>query len=134
MVTKNPGRLAIHRRSDEIVFLQERLRSLELQTTPAPAEKLSVDRSERDIQQEALLRQQELADELLHTRQIEPLGEALQRRLAMAERIRRDLTPSDVNALASGQWTGGDALRLAEIDRLALSDMLQHWWAWLREA
>jgi hypothetical protein len=47
---------------------------------------------EHNLELAALLRQRDLADELLHTRQIEPLGETLQRRLAMAERICREFT------------------------------------------
>jgi len=87
-----------------------------------------------DVQGEALLRQRELADELLHTRQVEPLGEALQRRLAMAERICQGLASTGSSHGTSDQVTGSDTYRLAEVERLALADMLQRWWAWLRES
>ena len=129
----NSGRLAIHRRSDEMNFLQHRLRTL--QDAPTPTE----------MESDVWARGRTLADELLHTRHTEPLRETLQRRLAMAERICRDLaprsqplpsSPSQVqNALRSGakdQDHLSDAYRIAEIERLALSDMLQQWWAWLR--
>ena len=130
MTARNSGRLAIHRRSDEIAFLQDRLRALQREATPAATDQSVADLAEQKAH-DALLRQRELADELLHTRQTEPLGEALQRRLAMAERICRELVSLDTPA--SDQQPGFMVYRLAEIERLALAEMLQHWWARLRE-
>jgi hypothetical protein len=104
MTLRNPGRLAIHRRSDEIAFLQHRLRVLSAardaheRVPPAesqgPQVQLHSAAAQRDLSTEVVEREYDLADELLHTRQIEPLGETLQRRLAMAERVCRDLGPS----------------------------------------
>jgi hypothetical protein len=104
MTLRNPGRLAIHRRSDEIAFLQHRLRVLsaarDAQEQVPPAEsqgprfQLHFSAAQRDLSTEVVEREYDLADELLHTRQIEPLGETLQRRLAMAERVCRDLVLS----------------------------------------
>jgi hypothetical protein len=133
MMSRNPGRLAIHRRSDEIVFLQDRLHALgEIQRVKT-VNPLPVHSVQRELQSEALERQRELADELLHTRQIEPLGEALQRRLAMAERVCQSLIPTDPSHTISEPAAGSDTYRLAEVERLALVDMLQRWWTWLRE-
>ncbi len=112
MPPDNAGRLAIHRRSDEIIFLQHRLRALQ---------------AERDLQTEVLARERDLADELLHTRHTEPLGETLQRRLVMAERICRDLS----RTATPRQGYLPDAHRVAEIERQALDEMLRHWWVWL---
>ena len=107
MTLRKPGHLAIHRRSDEISFLQHRLRVLggvqvSHEDGKAQAEGPEALEGQRpiqidavgarwDLELEALLRERDLTDELLHTRQIEPLGEALQRRLAMAERVCTDL-------------------------------------------
>lgn len=155
MALRNPGRLAIHRRSDEIAFLQHRLRVTDAahkvsQPQDEDLEATSRDQhtpegasaAERDLRMAALVRERELADELLHTRQIEPLGETLQRRLAMAERICRDLAP---RAELSGQRAAGsnqpkaqghlsDAFRVAKIEHKALAEMLKQWWNWLRES
>ena len=118
----NPGRLAIYRRSDEVAFLEHRLRTL------AAASAIT----ERDLQFEVLMRERDLADELLHSRQIEPLGETLQRRLAMAERVCRDLTLHGGPAEDRGHLT--DAHWVAEIERRALAQMLEYWWAWLSKS
>ena len=64
---------------------------------------------ERDLQLEVLARERDLADELLHTRQTEPLGETLQRRLAMAELICRDLALRSEYALESPTYTDDQA-------------------------
>jgi hypothetical protein len=113
-------------------FLQHRLRTL--QDVPALTE----------LENDVWARGRTLADELLHTRQTEPLGETLQRRLAMAERICRDLAPQGKplpsnpsqaqnapRSRANDQGHLSDACWIAEIERLALSDMLQQWWGWL---
>ena len=199
MTLGNPGRLAIHRRSDEIAFLQQRLRALAAalpfnrtgeegpETTSYGARiQNNAYPIERNLQLAALVRERDLADELLHTRQIEPLGEALQRRLAMAERICRDLALRDRPRLqrpddpdgprlkgfvpqpaldatsaethrvpTSARGTGGEgdqgrrsgapdqvdirdhlseACWVAEIERRALTEMVKHWWAWLRKS
>jgi hypothetical protein len=161
MTLKNPGRLAIHRRSDEIAFLQHRLRVLGDVPTPQrdPNKALQLRLkdhlisghtadAEADLELEVLLRERDLVDELLHTRQIEPLGETLQRRLAMAERICHDLLvradahsdTGDPDLLAglaadrgqSVSWNRvSDAYWVAEIERRALNETLDHWWAWL---
>jgi hypothetical protein len=118
MIPRNAARLAIHRRADEMAFLQHLLRILRekaLQTAPGHATLPIVER-ERD-----------LADELLHTRQTEPLGETLQRRLMMAEHICRDLARPEMYDAE----TVSDAYGVAETERQALSDMLKQWWAWL---
>jgi hypothetical protein len=141
MTQSNTGRLAIHRRSDEIAFLQDRLRTLAAasrfnrigeQETEATSDSIptqnNVYAKEQDLQFEVLARERELADELLHTRQIEPLGETLQRRLAMAERICRDLAPR------RGSDDLSEACQVAEIERRALTEMLEHWWVWLRKS
>ena len=135
MNQRNSGHLAIHRRSDEVTFLKQRLHDLEkmLQGEQAQEEQTATWRRERD-----------LADELLHTRHTEPLGETLQRRLAMAELVCRDLTtiqrkdaesivaplgrPSTSVSTRASQRNYG----MAETERRALADMLQQWWAWLR--
>jgi hypothetical protein len=101
MTLRNPGRLAIHRRSDEIAFLQHRLHVLSAALDAREQALQSESRGDRgqpqaaasryDLSTQIVEREYDLADELLHTRQIEPLGETLQRRLAMAERICRDL-------------------------------------------
>jgi hypothetical protein len=143
MTLRNPGRLAIHRRSDEIAFLQYRLRMLSAarDTEEQPHQSRSRDDRDQpeaaaaqyDLSTEVMKREYDLADELLHTRQIEPLGETLQRRLAMAERICRDLavrtepslqSPSDpgesssshqpraeVEGFASAEASGGEPQR-----------------------
>jgi hypothetical protein len=118
MTLLNSGRLAIHRRSDEISFLQHRLRVLEAA--------LQSNSPEDDLQIEALGRERDLTDELLHTRQTEPLGETLQRRLAMAERICHDLTP-----ITSEKHHRLTAYQVAQLECRALAEMLQQWWAWL---
>lgn len=118
MIPRNAARLAIHRRADEMTFLQHRLRTLRdaaLQTAPDYAALPVVER-ERD-----------LADELLHTRHTEPLGETLQRRLMMAEHICRDLARPETHDAE----TASDAYWAAETERQALGDMLKQWWAWL---
>jgi hypothetical protein len=101
-----------------------------------------------------LMRERDLADELLHTRQTEPLGETLQRRLAMAERICRDLALQTEPQLWRSDLSGGQrpdqgsggldqardrdrgpgAYRVAEIERQSLTEMLNQWWAWLRKS
>jgi hypothetical protein len=172
MASRNPGRLAIHRRSDEIAFLQHRLRVLqeaqaahersEAQVPEATVEechtRADTRGSEQNLELEILVRERDLADELLHTRQIEPLGETLQRRLAMAERICRELrfrtdvalqhTPapdalpetghvevlSDERDWASHRERLPAAYWVADIERRALTKMLNQWWAWLRES
>lgn len=101
MTLRNPGRLAIHRRSDEIAFLQHRLRVLSAardakeqasqSESPGDRDQPEAAAARYDLSTQVVEREYDLADELLHTRQIEPLGETLQRRLAMAERICRDL-------------------------------------------
>jgi len=118
MIPRNAARLAIHRRADEMEFLQQRLRTLRdeaLQTAPDHVTLPSVER-ERD-----------LADELLHTRHTEPLGETLQRRLMMAEHICRDLARPETHDAE----TVPDAYGMAETERQALGNMLKQWWAWL---
>lgn len=152
MTLGNTGRLAIHRRSDEIAFLQERLRTLAssppLKRIGEKDPKATPDGAcmqntafpmENNVQFEALARERDLADEFLHTRQTEPLGETLQRRLAMAERICRDLALRD--RLRTQRPTGAgsqdhlsEACRVAEIERRALTEMLEQWWAWLRNS
>jgi hypothetical protein len=167
MTQRNPGRLAIHRRSDEIAFLQHRLRVLSdahgLPDVGGPQEDAfgaaadqrgdqpGFSSDERYLRLEVLVRERDLADELLHTRQIDPLGEALQRRLAMAERVCRDLAPrsepvtqspaSISNQVQDGEPDSPDhqdrpseAYWVAEIERRALAEMLNLWWAWLRAA
>lgn len=167
MTQRNPGRLAIHRRSDEIAFLQHRLRVLsDAHGRPDVGEphehafdaaadergdQPGFPSDERDLRLEVVVRERDLADELLHTRQIEPLGEALQRRLAMAERICRDLAlrtepvtqspTSTGNQVQDGEpdWPDyqdrpSDAYWVAEVERRALTEMLDQWWAWLRAA
>lgn len=161
MTLRNSARLAIHRRSDEIAFLQHRLRAFRAELTRHNAPP-----AERDPRIEVLARERDLADELLHTRQTEPLGETLQRRLAMAERICRDLTPrteplhqhpsgSHLPSKADGARDAGecqgeqsgeqdearfgtesqdrlpDAYWVAKTERQALAEMLEQWWAWL---
>jgi len=132
---RNTARLAIHRRSDEMAFLQQRLRAL--QTQDKALETASRDRgaqdgvpsTERDLSKEIVARERDLADELVHTRHTEPLGETLQRRLAMAERICCDLVETGLDAdgnLPHAYW-------IAEIERQALIEMLKLWWAWLHE-
>jgi hypothetical protein len=118
MTLLNSGRLAIHRRSDEISFLQHRLRVLEAA--------LQDNGPEDDLQTGALERERDLADELLHTRQTEPLGETLQRRLAMAERICRDLT-----SMADEKHRRLYVYRVTQLECRVLAEMLKQWWAWL---
>jgi hypothetical protein len=118
MTPRNAARLAIHRRADEMAFLQHRLRILrdQAQQTAPDHATLPVVERERD-----------LADELLHTRHTEPLGETLQRRLMMAEHICRNLAlpeTRDAEAASKAHW-------VAETERQALGDMLKQWWAWL---
>ncbi len=165
MTQRHPGRLAIHRRSDEIAFLQHRLRVLSAaqessrrqaqeDITRESGDQLEISVEEAEFRQEVMARERDLADELLHTRQTEPLGEALQRRLAMAERVCRDLTPhikhsSQVPGSAghpmqregSGQAQDpvrgpqrSDTYRVAEVECQALTEMLNQWWAWLRDS
>ena len=165
MTSRNPGRLAIHRRSDEIAFLQNRLRVLgdvdsSQEDRIAPKRRfeehlINGDKASagRILELEVVLRERDLVDELLHTRQIEPLGETLQRRLAMAERICLDLsvhgdTRSGAGesvfsgalsvATVSDQGATGDrvsdAFWVAEIERRALNRTLEQWWAWLSES
>ncbi len=135
MNQRNAGHLAIHRRADEVTFLKQRLRDLEVKLQDEP----------ESNQQGAATwrRERDLADELLHTRHTEPLGETLQRRLAMAELVCRDLAPiprespesSGAPGSRSSTMTPTQAQRdygMAETERLALTDMLQHWWTWLR--
>ena len=140
MTSRKPGRLAIHRRSDEIAFLQHRLRVLgEAEGSHA----VDVAGEGQGLELNVLARERDLADELLHTRQIEPLGETLQRRLAMAERICQDLRrrstdgKSDPQALdVDDAWRGQrerfpESYWVVEIERRALGEMLDQWWAWL---
>lgn len=170
MTLLNPGRLAIHRRSDEIAFLQHLLRVLsDAQADHGGSEiqddvlesvvgdrhvEQSVPADEHDLQLEILVRERDLADELLHTRQTEPLGETLQRRLAMAELICRDLVPraaplsqnlTGPGSKVHGKWGDGpervnrqdglpDAYCVAQAERRALNEMLNQWWAWLRKS
>jgi hypothetical protein len=179
MTLRNPGRLAIHRRSDEIAFLQHRLRVLSDAQISREAGELqdkvlesgarersaqsSASADEGDLQLEVWPRERDLADELLHTRQTEPLGETLQRRLAMAELVCHDLARR-VKQLPAGSTCptvpaeprpdGGHAQEeqsgepkrasrhdrlckaywVAEIERRALTEMLNQWWAWLRRS
>jgi hypothetical protein len=94
------------------------------------------------LQLEVWVREHDLADELLHTRQIEPLGETLQRRLAMAERVCRDLSPragdqvarTDARAKSGERYSLSDIYWVAEIERRALAEMLDLWLSWLRES
>lgn len=129
MPTRDSVRRSAHRRKDEIAFLRERLQALEIaistQMTLAAATHTGV--NWRDIYEY----ERQLADELLHARHSEPLGETLQRRLMMAERWSRELAQSAANL--PGQQAGGVAYWAAEKARLALSETLQHWWAWLAE-
>ena len=79
---------------------------------------------ERDIQLDAMMRERDLADELLHTRQTEPLGETLQRRLAMSERICRDLAPraepvAQRPVYLTSPLSQGSAAREGDIERRA---------------
>jgi hypothetical protein len=167
MTFRTPGRLAIHRRSDEIAFLQHRLRVIDdsriahkygeqedLKPTLQERYQNTTSGKEDELKLEILMRERDLADELLHTRQIEPLGETLQRRLAMAERICRDLAlptepPLQRSDLADGQRPdqgsdrlnqaryrdrGPGAYRVAKIEHQALTEMLNQWWAWLRKS
>jgi hypothetical protein len=138
MSLRNPGRLAIHRRSAEIEFLQHLLRSRrgpELPDDEQPQTENQPPLPPKDsIAWQVQMRQRALADELSHTRQTEPLGEALQRRLAMAELICRELDPPDSDFSQPDDGASGTAHRTAEIERQALADMLQRWWAWLRKA
>jgi hypothetical protein len=165
MTSRNPGRLAIHRRSDEIAFLQNRLRVLGDVGSPkqdpiaakSEFEEHQIDgdtaSAERILELEVLSRERDLVDELLHTRQIEPLGETLQRRLAMAERIcvelsaradarrgaGRSVLPGTSSAGTASRQGGAwdrmsDAYWAAEIERRALNRTLEHWWAWLSES
>jgi hypothetical protein len=83
MTLRNQGRLAIHRRSDEIAFLQHWLRvlseaqvSLETGETHEDHSELmrtdfraagSASADERDMASQALMRERDLTDELLHT-------------------------------------------------------------------
>jgi hypothetical protein len=165
MTSRNPGRLAIHRRSDEIAFLQNRLRVLGDVGSPKKdpvAPKLESEEhlidgdtasAERILELEVLARERDLVDELVHTRQIEPLGETLQRRLAMAERICFDLSAradarrgagesvlSGTSSVGTASDQGAswdrvsDAYWVAEIERRALNRTLEHWWAWLSES
>lgn len=128
MTLQNSGRLAIHRRSDELAFLQHRLRTLQIACRERDDDGSGDVSADAVLQMEILVRERELADELIHTRQIEPLGETLQRRLAMAERVYRDLAGQKEN----GQDQPPHAYRLAEIERQALAEMLKQWWVWLR--
>jgi hypothetical protein len=158
MTLRNPGRLAIHRRSDEIAFLQHQLRVLNAACRAndsqddalEPVREMiirdgsveAIASSVRcDLRAEVLMRERDLADELLHTRQTEPLGETLQRRLAMAERICRDLAPrsdgKEEDNVGLGHGYHWDRLpgvcQVAEIERRVLTEMLQQWWGWLRD-
>jgi len=160
MTLRNPGRLAIHRRSDEIAFLQKRLCVLSAARTNHVESESQGTFSERTTQDHSIssqnnlvdagcalqlkvwAREHDLADELLHTRQIEPLGETLQRRLAMAERVCRDLshragdrdTRNDSLAKSGGRHSLSDIYWVPEIERRALAEMLELWLAWLRES
>jgi len=151
MTLRNVARLAIHRRADEMAFLQHRLRTLQAEpdrlnvrpnlrrkraqaSSQAHNTALETAQDQRDTlpEEHDLLvkvfeRERDLADELVHTRQTEPLGETLQRRLAMAEHICRDLLWPGVDSqdhLPNAYW-------VAEIERQALAEMLKQWWAWL---
>jgi hypothetical protein len=129
MNQRNSGHLAIHRRADEVTFLKQRLRDLE---------EMLQDEQPQGGQRATWQRERDLADELLHTRHTEPLGETLQRRLAMVELVCRDLAPIPHKDAAS--HAAPPALTrarqrnygMAETERQALTEMLQHWWAWLR--
>jgi len=127
MTTRDSIRRAMHRREDEITFLRQRLLVLEkviheLETCPTNL-------SQADINWLDVHRYEwELADELLHARHTEPLGETLQRRLAMAERLARELAPK-----SGDRNKHSAAYRVAEKARLALNEMLNHWWAWLAQ-
>jgi hypothetical protein len=155
MTLRNPGRLAIHRRSDEIAFLQHLLRTTNAAQRVGQHQKNTIETTTEgqsshqnassvsdDLRAAVLVRESDLADELLHTRQFEPLGETLQRRLAMAERICRDLTPGGDSSemrgaqtdLAKSQGNLATAYWVAEVERQALADMLKQWWAWLRKS
>jgi hypothetical protein len=162
MTLRNPGRLAIYRRSDEIAFLQHRLRVI-------GETQFSGEAGDSDSASRVLARERDLADEFLHTRQTEPLGETLQRRLAMAELVCHDLALRDESLSPSptfpsspsapvgpeGDHAGRapvqrnrgsgperesrqsrlpDAYWVAEIERWALNEMLNQWWAWLRKS
>jgi hypothetical protein len=138
MSLRNPGRLAIQRRSAEIDFLQHLLRSRRGTALSGDEHAPNGNRPALSPQGrmawQVQTRQRALADELLHTRQTEPLGEALQRRLAMAELICRELDPVGSASPQADAPPSGTAYRTAEIEWQALADMLQHWWAWLRRA
>jgi hypothetical protein len=138
MSLRHPGRLAIHRRSAEIEFLQHLLRSRggpEFPDDEQPPNENHPPLPPKDfVAWQVQMRQRALADELSHTRQTEPLGEALQRRLAMAELICRELDRPDTAFSQPDEGASASAHRTAEIERQALADMLQRWWAWLRKA
>jgi hypothetical protein len=135
MTLRNPGRLAIHRRSDEIAFLQHRLRVLSAardaqgqaprSESRGPRVQPQASAAQRDLSTEIVEREYDLADELLHTRQIEPLGETLQRRLAMAERVCRDLVPSSEPSARRSTHPGepaGSHQPTKQMQRLASSE------------
>ena len=137
MNQRNSGHLAIHRRADEVTFLKQRLRNLE--------EMLQGEQPQEGERGQVVTwrRERDLADELLHTRHTEPLGETLQRRLAMAELVCRDLAPipreSAEPPVASWSRSKSASMHahrrdygMAETERRALAEMLQQWWAWLR--
>ncbi len=118
MIPRNAAHLAIHRRADEMSFLQHCLRTLQDKVPETASGHGTLPIAAREC---------DLADELLHTRHTEPLGETLQRRLMMAEHICRDLARPDTG----GAGALPDAYWMAETERQALSDMLKQWWAWL---
>lgn len=127
MSTRDSIRRAMHRREDEITFLRQRLLTLEKiiqEMTTSPANLIHNDINWLHVHRY----EWELADELLHARHTEPLGETLQRRLAMAERLSRELAPK-----SSERKKHSDAYWVAEKARLALNEMLNHWWAWLAQ-
>jgi hypothetical protein len=127
MAQRNTARLAIHRRSDEISFLQDQLQNLETELQKHGARSGSAS-TETELDVKVLARQRDLADELLHTRHIEPLGETLQRRLAMAERVINNLAHSS----AKPSDSTSQIYRVTEVERQALVETLNQWWAWLR--
>jgi hypothetical protein len=126
MALRNAARLAIHRRADELAFLQHQLRALGEQDLDPHAQQGGPG-VEWDVSAKVIEREHDLIDELVHTRHTEPLGETLQRRLVMAEHICHNLARPEVN----GQQHLPGAYWMAEIERQALAQVLKQWWAWL---
>jgi hypothetical protein len=126
MALRSAARLAIHRRADEMAFLQHQLRALGDQDLDHHTQQ-SGPGVGQDVPAKVIERERDLIDELVHTRHTEPLGETLQRRLVMAEHICHNLARPEVNDprhLPNAYW-------MAEIERQALAQVLKQWWAWL---